>query len=411
MDNINPSYPNNMRPQSSSVNPIIIMLLVILISAISSLLTYILVKPQQTTPIVQTDKPTPSQSKSEQKLSKSEENIWVKPVSSKKGYPIVKTEGENTKKLYIYSLSSKTKRLIDIPVAYGGGAAGLGQSDPWVSPDLFYTAFINKETGNLFLLSNETLEKKQVTTNGGIGFITGWSPDSKNILYSVGNDTISTRIQGPIQYPPLKLTFKKILDSGYFIFNIDSGKTTKLYPVEYIEGFIDNENLLVRMTEQSYNDYLVVFNINSFEANYALVKEKFGFGANQFNFTRDGKKWVFTLSRNPTTDANIIYADFPQKEGMQIDSGKWAEVQFPLISPKGTKIAYVKEEGFVTPGTPRFIVWSYLTADKTKKRLTQGKPELWIDETILIISDVNYDKNEKEYYILDTESGKTEKMD
>lgn len=337
---------------------------------------------------------------------------WEKPVSTQKGYPVSSPVVglNNTRELSVYSFSTKELRKINQFSTGDGFAAGFGSTGPKASPDLLYTVFIDQKTKNLWLLSNETLKAKQISQNGGVSYIPGWSPNSTKIIYQIAADSITSRTQG-MGNPESKVMFSPNLDSGFFMFDINSGKTKKLYPVEYFETFIDNERILVRTSEQGNNDRLIIFNTNTFEADYGFVKETFGFGANQFTFSKDGNKWAYTLSRNPTTDANIIYADFPNKEGKEIDSGTWSEVQFPLIYLDGTKIAFSRRDGYPEPGSRIYAVWVYDASSKEKKKYdVEGWADTWVDKNTLIVKASNASKKENFIYLLDLESGNSTKI-
>lgn len=198
-----------------------------------------------------------------------------------------------------------------------------------------------------------------------------------------------------------KVSFNPNIDYGFFLFDIDSGVTKKLYPIEYFESFIDNEKILVRTTAFT-TDRFIVFNINTFEADYGFVKEKFGFGAGQFDFTSDGSKWTYILSPNPTTDNNIIYATFPNKEGEVIESAGWGDFSSPIFSPEGTKIAYAKG----SPGS--HAVWVYDTNSKKKTKYSEGAPMVWIDENTILITQRDFaDLLKLHYFLLDLTNNTT----
>lgn len=336
---------------------------------------------------------------------------WKKPESSQIGVPIpTKQNANNQRSFSIYSVATGKLQKINKDIDAGGGGLGLGSSDPLSSPDLLYTAFIDRDSNNLYLLSNETLEETQITKNGGVSYINDWSPDSTKIVYNIGADSIESRMQGQ-GGPPNKATFSKVSQPGFYIFNIETGENTLLYPISYVEGFIDNNRLLIKPNDQFFQDKLITFNTQSFEANYTVSSEKFGFGEGQYDFAPDGKKWTYTLSRNPTTDANIIYTDFPNKEGETIDSGNWADVQFPKFSPSGKKIAYWRQEGYAGEGIPNMTVWVYDTASKEKKRYADGYLVQWIDENSLLYKKVDVPSNATTYFILDLSSNSSKKVE
>ncbi|OGC50770.1 hypothetical protein A2716_01910 [candidate division WWE3 bacterium RIFCSPHIGHO2_01_FULL_40_23] len=332
---------------------------------------------------------------------------WEKPKSSKKGYPLV---DRNSGKLLIYSLDDKKIKDTKYNVGIGGviGASGKGSSTPLSSLDSLYTAFINKDTNDLWVISNDTLEAKAVPGTGGVSFISGWSPDSSHVLFYVIRESVQSRREGPGPWEGSETFDKNFNNFGFFLFNISTGKLRSLYPIDYFETFIDDEKLLVKSDDQS--DRLVVFDIDRFAADYSIVKDQFGFGASQFNFSRDGKNWVYTLSRNPTEDANIIYAPFPQKEGKEIDKGKWADVQWPRLSPDGSKIAYVRAEGY-TDGFPNFAIWVFDVKSNSKKKYMEGANPVWVDEERLIVPRRNKEKpSESDYYLLNIKDGTSVKI-
>lgn len=343
----------------------------------------------------------PSQPKDPQTPTTSESATYAKPASTKKGYPFSYRENSTvqTPVLAIYSLSdNKMHYFTDITLGGSGANLGRGISEPVPSPDLLYSVYIDNKTNNVWLTSNETFEKVAVTDNGKVSFISGWSPDSKRFIYYVSDHTITLETQGYGGYQEEKVTFDKNLQSGFFLFDIDSGQTTHLYPVDYMLGFIDNSRLLVQSTET--DDRLIVFDVDTFEADFGYVKEIFGFGAGQYDFTSDGKKWTFTLSNNPTTDANIMYADFPQKTGIKVETGNWADIQNPHFSPDGTFIAYDKKSGEIQPGFPRTLITIYNTVDKSIKSYAEGSVKQWVTNNEIIISRYNIEKKLQEYFLL-----------
>lgn len=343
---------------------------------------------------------------------------WQKPSSTKKGFPIVDSQ---TNALAVFLLDAKQlKDTGKKSVEYGSGWLGHGRSDPLPSPDLLYTAFIENGTRQLKLLSNETFEEAPILPGEKVDYIFGWSPDSKKIIYYISPDTLAIRRQGPHQSWEGKEQFDPKRESGFSLFNIDTGEAKKLYPIEEMVAFIDNSRILARAGKDEYmNKRLVVFNVVTFEADYGLVKDEFGFGASNFSFSHDGSKWTYTLSRNPTEDANIIYADFPNKEGIEVDKGSWAEVQHSFISPLATRIAYWKKEGDIEQGVPRtrtvqgvpkFAVWVYNTQDNAKEKYAEGMVVGWVDENRLIYRVQKDSASDNTFYLLDLTTKESTQM-
>lgn len=334
---------------------------------------------------------------------------WKKPKSSEKGFVIIpRNPPKGSRPVFIYSFATKKTTSISLDVGISSFASGLGGGDPVVSPDFYYTAYIDGKTHNLWLFSNQTQKSTQITTGGSVAFITAWSPDSTKILYVVNKDTIEERVRGYGGIDNASTTFDKNPQKGFFLFDINNGQTTNIYPISQTEGFVDNNRLLTFVNTSDNGDQrLIVFDTQSFTMDYS-AKELFGFGTNQYSITKDGKYWSYTLSRHPTDDANIIYAPFPQKEGVQIDSGSWAQVQNSHINPQGTYIAYSRADSN-TNGVPNTVTMIYNISTKDRFQAIPGSPVMWFDETHVIV--VTYPSDTQVSYTLyDVATKTSEKM-
>lgn len=335
---------------------------------------------------------------------------WKKPISTQKGYPIPVRTSEQT--LQIYSFADKKVKDTQKTVLWGGGSAGFGENWPLVSPDMLYTVYIDQNTEELYLLSNETFESKKISPQS-VDYITGWTPDSRKVIFHVKIDTVMSRKEGPGAEWEGQEQFRKNADAGFFVFNIDTGETIKLSPLLAIEGIINAHKVLVRGGFEQTANQLLVFNIDTFEADYAVSKEKFGFGAGQFDFTADGKYWTYALAPSDTTEGevNIVYAPFPDKQDVVVDTGGWADVQWPKFSPNGSKIAYLHREGMIPPGYPNNYIWIYDISTAQKKKYDKGNRLIWIDNERMIVEGyLDIEKNTKKYYILDIAKGTSEQI-
>lgn len=333
---------------------------------------------------------------------------WQKPQSNQKGFPIGYLRD---RPLTIYNITEDKIVTASLSASNIGFASGIGSSSPEHTPNFLYTAFIDTKTYDLFLLSHETMKPKQISPKDMIvEYISGWSPDSKKLVYVSGQNSFPA-IGGSSNEK--RVAAKPDQDGGeFYLFDIDTGISTKLPIEDYaLYGFIDSTHLLLKNKDPntgSDGDKLIIFNTNTFELDTS-IQESFGFGANQFDFSRDGKKWTYTISRNPTTDANIILADFPSREGLQIDNGQWADVQMPKLSPNATKVAYQKREGYIRDGVPKEAVWIYNTTTKEKARFADGWPYLWIDDNTLVTY-IPREQDQTGLYILDLQTRTTKKI-
>lgn len=367
--------------QNKSKKPIlwIVLALVTLgLVACSFFLGRVLSVSENKTPIIAGSGSDQSSPQSWQKLTSNEEAIFVD-----------KEDSNSQPFLSYYSL--KKRQLVDarnVKYGYGMGGSelGKGSSSPTTAPNLLYTAFIGSD-GNLWLISHQTQKTQQLTKNGFVGFISGWSPDSTKILYGFSKDTIATRNNVPDAPRSSKLQFKPQASTGLHIVDITTGSNSPLAAIEYTEGFIDNNRLLVR--ESGESESLAIFDIGKMEADQSTVAGKYGFGSLQYSFSDDGKVWAYTGSNHPTDDAFVAFGSFPQRPSVIIDSGAWAEVQSPLVSANGQKIVYAKREGYIGTGIPNQTTWIYDIASRKKAKLGTGQPQQWINDTTLLAKKAN----------------------
>jgi hypothetical protein len=301
--------------------------------------------------------------------------------SNVRAYPIVKE-----KTLYLYYFDKKQLLNTKIKVAWGSGEENLGENDPIATPDFKYTAYINEQTLKPIVLSNETLEKYEIDLNCKTQYLTTWTKDGSKLIFFCEQDSIDSRKSGMMTPWSGTEKFEKGLATGFYLFDIARSDLQSLYPIHQIIGAVDANRLLV--TSSFMRERFVVFNLDTFELDYDLVKDSYDFGKNQFDFTQDGKYWVYT-SGGPTTDkpVNIVYATFPNQNGVVLDTGSWAEVQLPKISPNGKYILYEKRTS-VRGATPIETVFLYTATTKEKKPLAvQGWVEKWIENDGFVYSD------------------------
>lgn len=305
---------------------------------------------------------------------------WEPLTSNTKAFPYV---DRDTRNLSLWRVDDKKLHDTGLKVLWGGGEAGKGNVEPLVSPDSLFTVFGAQEDKSLWLLSHETQEKKKISPDGvEVNLITDWTSDGKYIIYHVKEESFI--FDGMGRYEGI-VKFREQEYSGFLAFNTITGKTIKLSPVTYVETAIDDTKLLVRTV---YNgEQLITFDIETFEADFDILSDIYPFGVSQFEFSKDGSNWTYTYSKNPTDDANIAYGKFPSKkdEMKLLDSGVWAEVQWPKISPDGTKLMYQKKNGMQSAGLPKHktIVIDLNTMEEITS--VEGGSAEWIDNNYIAV--------------------------
>lgn len=346
---------------------------------------------------------------------------WNKLEGTTQGYPII---NPTDKKLKIFDITNKTLKDTGIIAAEGQGELYLGNSDPLLSPNLLFTAYIDNESHDVEIISNGTLNKRKLTNTGDVTYLTAWSPDSTQLIYYIRRDTLHNRKDGPTPWETVEY-FKEQPSDGFFSVNIETGTVTRLAALDWFIGFAGNTSIITKTHEDS--DKLAIFDTKEVLADFTYVKDTFPFGTSQFSVSADGRKWAFTTSDNPTKDAKIVIADFPLKDGEVSDGGDWAEVQNPVIAPDGTQVVYQKQDGVLKPGIPRNYTWLYTanlvldenTKDETNDienpiMLGEGTPRMWLNNTTLIIEKASVNDDNiitRTPYIMDITTGEVTVME
>ena len=280
---------------------------------------------------------------------------WVKPVSNTEAYIFIalSSEGKGSIPYILYPKTGESKSLTNsLDASWGSSASGFGEGYPFTSPDLKYSAYISKADFTLKLLNHEDLSSTALT-NYPITYISGWMKDSNRIIYYIGeNDIDSNSEMGPdyMGSAPTMVDFSKnTKPGGFYSFDISTGTETYLYPLNRMEAVVDNNRVITY--SQAINSY-VVFDIDKFTADYASLSgipgynNELAFG--QLDFTKNGSKWVYSYSANPTDDGSIILADFPSNPktkpvgSKSLAEGLWADFNFPRWVNEDQHVVYIK---------------------------------------------------------------------
>ncbi len=388
--------------KSGSTFPIIPFLVTIIV-ILSSVLTYFVFKPSATQKQVQN-----TQAISQQIVQQTTQKTWVKPISNSQGFAFI---DQKNRKFYIYQFKNSQLSSVEEEPLWGSETAGTGTDSPLVSPDMLYTALIDKKTSQLWLMSNDTLLKKAITSDA-ISRITAWSPNSKKIIYYAGADTVEDRKNGElIDYSKPEI-FSKHKLGGFYMFNIDTGETIGLYPLKAIEQFVDNDRLISFINWGDVQNPVksIFFDTNTFTATYNDIKPSRS-SIGQYTFRDNGKYWAFSYSKDPTNDMSIVYAPFPEEVGTTIDAGAWAEMQWPLFSPDGNSLIYIKRDGFFEPGYPKYVVHKYDLNTKSNTTYDEGFRTWWVDNNNIMVE--GYEdalKNTVRYYTLNLQTKAVKKI-
>lgn len=313
---------------------------------------------------------------------------WKKPEAGSIG---IVFDNSTENKAYLYQKNTDKVTLIPNAKGNNSGSSDFGEVAPISSPDRMYSVYIGKE-GYLYLLSNATFESVRIS-EVPIALITGWMGDSTRVIYYVDEDNIISRTDGPGIDNTREQFEKNNRVSGFYLFDIENGKTVYLYPVNNVKSIIGSDRVLVNINQD--NGSYVVFNVDNFDADYKIFENtgKDINGLNQIVTTEKGDKWSYLYSFKAVGDSNILYADYPvlpNNDGTGytfVEQGPWATYQWPKFSLDESMIMFIKDAAVLESE-----VYVYNIADKTSKKVTSGFDAEWIDnENILVRDHDSYD--------------------
>lgn len=323
--------------------------------------------------------------------------------SSQKGIPFINDKEE----IAIYSVSTKTSTSTKLKAIGSGIFSGNGGNSMKASPDFTYSAAIDADKHDLWLISNETFKKVRITKKDEVvGAIIAWSPKGDKILYELDfNAKIGI---GGMDYGNIVSSKPRIANSGKYIYNLRSRKVTKLPKIDYYEKFLGDFVLFRKREGQggSSGNQLYALNTNTFKVTTAPFDTGFDNDVTQYDISRDRKKWTFSIGI-PVTDNNVVtqitYADYPQKHGIVIYEGEWAHAQWPLISPDAKKVIFLQRSK--KSAADNVIVYDADT--KKQKVLTEGTEAIWFDNVHVLTLNTAVLFG-REYNLVNIETGKKE---
>jgi hypothetical protein len=313
---------------------------------------------------------------------------WSKPISTDNVIPIVKDEI-----LYTYSLTNKKLQATEYNATWGSGASGFGSDDPLLSPDGKLIVFINKGDNDCLYILPAGSQKALKITEYPVRYINSWSSDSSKILFYSDPDNLAIRksssgMGGPsLNTWEVDETFIKVSFPGFHSFNINNGVDTYIPQLLTADKFIDSNRILVEINQDEDNkkQRLVIFNVDTFVADYSTVNYEIKDFVLQKSFSSDGNFWAINTDDGNTENGNkIIFTKFPLKTGDLVYSGYWSEVQNPILNHDGKYLAFLKKGEEVSAGINSYntIIWDSSSKENIKE-LT-GSPQYWINNILII---------------------------
>lgn len=235
--------------------------------------------------------------------------------------------------------TEQTNRL-PISAVCCGGSLHVGNLEPLSSYTRRRIAFIDKNDQNIWLVDSNGENKVRISNQGlvetkdvwGTGlYLSGWSGNEEWLIYHVEISDNGMGIDPKDKLQPSVI-------AGFYAANLKEGK---IYYLPNLPNFVDflpksNSVVFIKDERDLYTRDLVTGEVKK------LTQKSFeGTFAGQFSFSDDGH-FAYTVGDPNLSFQKLIYTSLDNLESREIVKGRWAEVQFPKISPDGSLIAYEK---------------------------------------------------------------------
>ncbi|MEK7585233.1 MAG: hypothetical protein AAB455_01850 [Patescibacteria group bacterium] len=251
----------------------------------------------------------------------------------------------------------------------------------WASPDLkssvYVTGSINdsgRYLSNLFLLKHNNLSSRSIISGAGsLMQEVKWSPDSQKFVFST--------LEGA--------TFEEDGTTTWYLY--DSNNLLEKLDIDSknnVVGFAGPDKLLLTADDVSSRGQKIGFYyLSTKTSDFPLSQEQFVFGDLQFSLSAEGDKWSFHRNNNALNGAGkveIIVTKTGERNGLSVDSGRWAEIQGSVISPDGTRVVYEKR----LSGQFDVGIMFYDLISGQRRQLARGHlgPKRWIDNDKFVIN-------------------------
>lgn len=300
------------------------------------------------------------------------------PQSKRKSYPIVVDHN-----LILLPIDEKVEGgiKVDSEIESGNGAIEYGNTSPLPAPNLQTIAYIKNRF--LWLVSADGNRKVSISDKLPTSYISGWSTDSRYLIFSSLGESISQMFEGmgiedTRQFP------KRYLPVGMYLVDTQKGEVSWLSPISNFVTWLDSNKIIVKDTLYGSVQNNVVFDVENYLADTKTLRDSLSkYFYPQFSVSQAQGKWALALGQPGGTAeqksfARIVIADYPNVEGKTIGEGNWADIQWPILAPDGNRLIYQK---YGVVNGPTFVqYWD----GRESKRLVEGHPIMWVDNNRFI---------------------------
>jgi hypothetical protein len=247
-----------------------------------------------------------------------------------------------------------SRRLAPTVDLNNGGTMGMGSTRPLLSPDGRWLAYLDRR--RLRVADLDGREKLQrVTEDREISMLlSGFTPDSSALFFHASEIFGMEGSEHPL--PPG-------LDAGFHRLRLEAREREALPSLSSFEAFTHDGRVLY-FAEQDRTTRLMQVELGGEPRE--LQSTTMPYGYSQISVAGDRIAYV----RHPSSGISQVVAS--RLDGSDLvelgPQGKFAQLQWPMITPDGTRVAYI-DVNHVSPSVSRYTVMLVSLADRTPREL------------------------------------------
>lgn len=302
--------------------------------------------------------------------------------------------------------SSDPLRLAsEVLTEYWGSSVGSGTKF-WHSRHGDKVAFIGTD-GNLWIIdsrgenlkrySEEALPEDE-TYYGTSVRISGWSPDGTRIIYSV--ESAIGMLDREQERPEV----------GHYLVELSTGKRTRIPNLPNFVAWTNDPEKVIFEKRHNGDSSIDWYTLDlSTGATAKLTVLPFQCFSVHASVLFDANRLLYSCGILQG-GSEIIIANIDNTDQQVLIKGRWAELQFPFLSPDGDSFTYQHQSGVQAGGTVTIDLHLFNLQTGQQKILSTGcsRANGWLNNQSVLVVEIESDacvSGDANLYLIDTSSG------
>ena len=287
--------------------------------------------------------------------------------------------------------------LLSTELAGYSGIRVTGSTAPVGSLAGDRVAFVSDR--NLWIVDSVGGNRRQLSDEGqpederyaaSFVLISGWSPDGTKILYYVESSIAFEDKGGGAEERPQK---------GFHLVDANSGERAPLSDLQNFVAWSEDSNKIIYEREYDFGSSRDWYELDlTTQVSSKLTAERFDCANVQPTFPLSSNKLLYACGSSNITESSLVLANLDNTNRQVLRQGKWAEFQFPILSPAGDMFVYQQQSDVMAGGKVVFDLQLFDLATGQATQLASGcvRAKGWIDnDTLLFLNDEDESYSDK----------------